>query len=167
MGDGAVRGTRWAGHWVLRVSDESRDPSPGAKRSLYALCVSQRDDKLLYLKKKNQKAFSETSSTGLGDSTPHVPAAPASGEPGCRGQGVAVPPAALWRPTRPRAERGLEGEPAGGAGAREGAGRTRLKAPGSGPSRAARPQGAEETDPWVRPWVTGSRVTQPGTPEPQ
>ena len=43
---GIEEGTCWDEHWVLYVSDESRESTPENKRTLYALYVSQLDNKI-------------------------------------------------------------------------------------------------------------------------
>ena len=48
---GIEEGICWDEHWVLYVSNESRESTPKTKSTLYTLSVSQLDNKL-YLKKK-------------------------------------------------------------------------------------------------------------------
>ena len=48
---GIKEGTCWDEHWMLYVSDEPQESTPRTKSTLYALYVSQFDNKL-YLKKK-------------------------------------------------------------------------------------------------------------------
>ena len=51
---GTEEGTFWDEHWVLYVSDESRESTPKTKSTLYTLYVSQLDNKL-YLKRKKKR----------------------------------------------------------------------------------------------------------------
>ena len=46
---GIEEGTCWNEHWMLYVSNESRESTPKTKSTLYTLYVSQLDNKL-YLK---------------------------------------------------------------------------------------------------------------------
>ena len=43
---GIEESTCWDEHWVLYVSDESRESTPKTKSTLYTLYVSQLDNKL-------------------------------------------------------------------------------------------------------------------------
>ena len=43
---GIEEGTCWDEHWVLYVSDESQESTPENKRTLYALYVSQLNNKI-------------------------------------------------------------------------------------------------------------------------
>ena len=50
---GIEEGTCWDEHWVLYVSEESRESTPKTKSTVYTLYVSQFDSKLF--KQNNRK----------------------------------------------------------------------------------------------------------------
>ena len=52
---GIEEGTCWDEHWVLCVSDESREPTPQTKSTLCTLHGSQLDNKLDFQKERKEE----------------------------------------------------------------------------------------------------------------